>query len=402
MGHFDDSEVEEYLHRRARAPETLLKTLGRRDKLMNTLRRPLLLKVFGDLAAKENISRLLESASEAARLIERYVKNAHEEGLRQQQEIASQFHWSRERLAERCLKLYGEGELALDIDEDLPVILEPPPTLGTPREAQLLGIHKCPFLTRDQGSIRFAHRVFFEYSTAKGMLQDVERTDPSAGRPVGDESKAFNEFVLNADMRKFLRYMIENSAKLPGSPGGRFYELARRSLGLKDPHEWPMGAERFAEREVELFEVWKKLVVGTTEPERDQRSTEAAIDWFLANQDLGFHPLYLLYCYQEVATYLSERRWQDKWSKRSRQFSSILECRFQDTQTVLETESSRDRFAPWHLLLERILSIGLLLRYPWTPQRAKALRSWLDEPKWDQETYKRVEVILRNIEESVF
>jgi hypothetical protein len=393
MGHFQDAEVEEYLRRRLNASDALLEKLVQRDELFNTLRRPLLLNVFSELAARLDVGKLLDSAATAAGLIEMYINMAHDAAEDNQKELGSWYIWDRDALAERCLKLYEEGAQTLTSAEDQVAILHPRCSGPVPPEEIFLSIHKCPFLIRDQDAIRFAHRVFFEYFTAMGVAQQVKE---------GNINEAFGKLVLNSDMRKFLRFMVDKA-----NPEDKryFFKLTKRSWGLEDPQQWPMGEHNFRElqlseeSDLNLAQEW--LINGMTEPERDQAEVEKRLRWFLSHQDIGFHPDYLKYGYHAAATYLYERRWRSEWVQLRRLFSDILRARLDEALVVLNGPPCEPLTLAWQHLVERILDIGLSFRFEWVQGYVRRTRERL-ALDWDEKSKKRTLVTLNNIEQSIF
>ncbi|MGA8808961.1 MAG: hypothetical protein WB973_13875 [Thermoanaerobaculia bacterium] len=353
------------------------------DRLLDMIRRPLLLRMFCDLAEilapqiGELLTKLMEIESPAI-LLERFVAAAAlDDDLSHSQQNVSDFTWDSEKLGAKTLDLYRNGRQELTVDDirsflKLREAVKAPikESHETPREVieklstseVLKGIHKCPFLrqdvvTEDTGTevARFAHRVFYEYFTAKAMAEDLNN---ASADKIQRRERAFDELVLNVDMRKFLRGMF---------PKDVWYAQTRKSYGLDDLEEWPVrpSAEEFDE----LNEKRSTLLDAMTDPVRMKEPAvlerySAAVKWFLDQESRWLHPRYRTPNYEAIAVYLWYRRFYPDAQQISRDLEAILEKRLDLLVTELDDPKTNLRKAKT-LLLERILDIGRRFWYQW-------------------------------------
>jgi len=406
----DDSRMEAYLNRRLKgykqrqsASGGAFEAVKGNRRLLEMLRRPLLLRVFCDIAesmGQKKFHLLLDSMKNSeypVRLIEELVKEGGKDPrlLRDQRDVTP-YVWDADKLARKSLELYADGKDALT-PSDVEEILRhtDPSALGanvTPRgltDAQILeGIHKCPFLIRDGDDtsatpVRFTHRMFFEYFVARGHVLDKENA-------------AWVNLVLNVDTRRFLRDMMETE---------EWFERTKRSYAL-DEHG--RGTWEFAESlDFEELERERRLLLKyMTDPEGEQYAADEGdellktINSFL-DKEKRLHPLYRVYNYEAIAHYVWFHRWDDHGAAISKRFNTILQESLED---VCEELASGDTFKrkALELLLERILHIGQRLRYAWVKdyvaeEKKSKVRGLLSDPN----ARNRLEDIFSNIERAL-
>lgn len=396
-----------FLGRRVSDGAALWDSLSRTHALREMLLRPLLLRIFSDLLRwRPELRGEVAKIRDAGDLLRRFVEVADtDQALAEGQRAITPYRWNRGLIAGKSLQLYREGRSAMTLDDVRDIIVDVDGTRanekpeGVTDEEALKGIHKCPFLllenipdvefdVRDRSKwpvapaaplVRFSHGVFFEYFTALGMIPRDETGDFTA----------FDELVLNVDMRKFLRGMM----------GTEWYSRTLQSYALleKDWHEWDMDL-RAGQAFRRLNRVRIALLDLMTDPERELRVSgrriEACIDWLL-NEQHQFHPRYLIYNFEAVAVYARSRTPTDKRPAITARFSEILRSRLQK----IEAEGI-DVSRAEHLLVERMLDIGQRLRLDW-------VRPYADDcsnlpPIEDEDTQKRMRTIFENIHSTLW
>lgn len=407
----DDSRVEAYFRARLTNGRDAFEKVKKNRRLLDMLRRPLLLRIFCDLAKLRSSNRLhlllndLKDNVHPSRLLSIFVDWAQsdERVIKDQKKITS-LRWDADRLARSSVKLYEAGKSEMSLEEVEEILRETDPgapQVGTgerkltPSEI-LDGIHKCPFLWKDAQAgpddgesppvvVRFAHKIFFEYFVAKGIVLYKEH---------GDYTPWMN-LVLNVDTRKFLRGMINDA---------EWYERTKKSYALEgdDRCNWRHRDEiDFDELEKE-----RRLFLDyLTDPEdekymRDSDGSLAkAVSGFLDKEEI-LHPRYRMYTYEAVALYVWFHRWDEQAASISRRFSEILHRRLGEIYEGLLQGESPARNA-LELLLERILHIGQRLRYGWAKEYLSKRGELLELVK-DPSTNSRVSAIFDNIEKALF
>jgi hypothetical protein len=409
LDYLGDSSVEAYLSGRLQDARHAFKELKEHNRLLDMLRRPLLLRLFCDLAELPgiNLGHLLSELTKnenPAFLLSRFVDRAsNDEHLTNDQDKLANFTWDAGKLALKSLDLYRNGKSEMQL-EDIRSFIKPVDSQGSaasidqlPPEEVLKAIHKCPFLKQDalhperdpkHGIARFAHRIFFEYFTAQAMAAELDKASPDVTLK---NKRAFDELVLNVDMRKFLRGLV---------PEAVWRAETRRSYGLDNRDEW--------EDEDTLFDVLDSqrwiLLNSMTDPENPPHDTLKTIRWFLKRQTQQWlHPRYLIYNYEAVAVYLWYHRWEVDAKNISGDFSEILRSRLEEVLVDLSSQNARLRKAK-ELLLERILDIGRRLRYAWAKDfennRRTQVRTVIDPE--DKDIVRRIERIIEDIRSTVF
>lgn len=376
---------------------------------METLKRPLLLKIFCDLKIQAGLpeERLKALLSSPAALIERYVSEARRTGTLNQSMAESRTTWNLDRLAEKALELYKSNRKSLS-EGDLDYIRElNEADFG---EDVFHSIIKCPFLQRVGNTAIFGHRLFLEFFVAKGMA-DRARAAASI-----EEVVEFNELVLNVDMRQILRYFV-NGREIGSLEAidTRFHELTRFSYGLEPESagEWywperPLGdsARRRLDRirrvllDAMTFPLRRdpgshaKFLAAIRDLFAEERAPTAASSNEPFRRDLD--PRYLMYCYESIATYLAYNRGRDQdcldlESELARRVARRLKGVVEDFQRgewpVLEAVK---RF---QLLLERLVLIARRLgigRGKIEAGLVQQIGSLVAAQKWDLDSRERL------------
>jgi hypothetical protein len=169
----------------------------------------------------------------------------------------------------------------------------------------------------------------------------------------GGVFNAFDELVLDVDMRRLLRAMLEPE---------RWYKRTERSYGFEDPDGWliPGGLERHFD---ELNDIRKYLLDVMTDPEHhDLEVNREKIHHFLQLENSGLHPCYLIYNYEAVAVHLWYHRFDHEDRKLRDHFSKVIKARLDE---VVRNDLQRhdERKAHYERLVERIISVAERLRF---------------------------------------
>jgi len=425
IDYLGDSHIDSYLSARL-GSKSALKELKNYGRVLDMLRRPLLLKLFCDLAGSKGLEfyRILNELKKnenPARLIESIVENVSDNpDPKQNQESLTDFTWDNDLLAETSLEIYRSGRGPKMTVGDIKDFLKP---TQRPRDPEVIrnleagvvlkSIHKCPFLRHEKISatedaehvVHFAHRIFFEYFTARAIARELKFPNPEA---TNRRIRAFDELVLNVDMRKFLRGLI---------PEEVWFEETKKAYGLKDEVEWE---RHYSAKHFNFLNHRRKiLLMSMTDPESPPpgkkaddwfRDIKETVEWFLDEEEKclrsesWLHPRYLIYNYEAVAVYLWYHRWEADTRKTSKRFEIILSQRLQKTMSEVRDSDTRLQ-KPYELLLERILHIGQMLRYPWAKEfndtvRQQELLSYIDSG--DEDLVNRIEDIFKDIKNSIF
>lgn len=387
----DDSRVKSYIDNTICNNE-LFEQIKANPKLLEILRRPLLLRIFCELVSDNknfNLDNLLQ-VEHAGELLEIFTERASID-LSQAQKKITAFTWNLNNLARKSLEFYQDGKIEMNI-EDIKYFIEPIEKKYTiiNDDDVLSSIHKCPFLQRiSNHTVRFSHRSFLEFFTAKGVALALKK----------ENSQPFDELVLNVDTRKFLKYLVNKSFNSPD----KFDELTRKSYGLLNRDEWELKKNLSFD---ELENIRKILLLYMTEPENPPPNTEQLIRRFLDIEDYGLHPRFSLYCYESVAVYLRDNQWEENVKNIIQEFSHLSKLRLENTLVMLSTKEVKFYLqTPFKLLVERILDIAQRLRYRWVKEYLSGTKnSHLIEvfnKKEDKEMLDRIQMILKHIENSI-
>ena len=425
---FGKPQIRYYLNNRCAGDKFSFRAIEKNLKLLDTLRRPLLLRIFGDLiqdSPPEVIATLITEVEAPAHLIQLYVERASEEMVRDQQALFP-YTWDNRRLARQSVKLFRNKRSNFKID-DLPPILnsfahkdENLETLSLSEQDCLQGIHKCPFLLRsDSGGeprVRFAHRSFLEYFTAQGLVDGLMEKIQREEMP---RSRDIDELVLNVDMRKFLRDLIELSQRRTKLSEMDFEAITRRSYGLEGPPEnWnlPEGTS-YEEIQYSYDRHRIRLMYAMTDPEDPMRTAgiQEEISWLLSKDFREFYPGYLIYNYESVAVFITYHRWSPEGQRLRQEFSKVAQSCFDWCREILTPRGAKRSIRPdlhprkealrpvFERLLERLLDIALRMRWRWVqfPDMVDQERQLL-KLIGQGDTRSRVKSIIGNIRVAVF
>jgi len=233
--------------------------------------------------------------------------------------------------------------------------------------------------------VRFIHRIFFEYFVVRGI----------ANRRTSGDYAPWMNLVLNVDMRKLLREMIEDD---------EWYEGTKKSYALDSE-----GLKTWEFKDKidfnELEEERRFLLQFMTDPEHEKYMKDAdgklaqVFNRFFEKESL-LHPRYLMYTYEAVAIYVWHHKWDEQGKTISDKFSKILLDRLNQIYEILLKKESENQHL-WELLLERILHIGHNLRYIWARELSMKKDEILTLIR-DENTKKRIESIFTNIDKALF
>jgi hypothetical protein len=380
----------------------LYEQVKRNDRLLDMLRRPLLLRIFCDLLSHgidlNRIIEKLEDKEDLAELLSIFVQEASDDQrLVGDQKLLAQWTWDADKLARKSLELYCQGRSSLSVGDVKEILrAEDPQSQSDPSGIELtddeilFGIHKCPFLRIERGKqagedralIRFAHAIFLEYFTAKGMFLSKENA--------AEDFSAFDELVLNVDMRKFLRGLV----------GKDWYERTRKSYALegKDREEWDHAAK------VDFNELEKQRVLlldAMTDPELSVRmgssQLDQAVERFLADAR-DCHPRYLMYNFEAVSVYSSYRWGSEQGRQTKKKLGNVMRERV-DYALKHKDVIDSEKWPAWELLIERVLKIGQRLGYKWVKEYGKQGNDLLTKIQ-DLGTQQRIEIVFEEMRNS--
>ena len=403
----DDSRVEAYFDSRLKgAGKEAFEKVGKNKRLKDMLRRPLLLRIFCDLAklrGSKKLHLLLDSLKDNEHpsfLLTIFVDWAQaDDCVSKAQKKISSLTWDADKLARKSVKLYEAGKSDMVLEDVAEILKSSKPDAPQIQERKLEpteileGIHKCPFLWKDvrcehdlpSVRVHFGHKIFFEYFVAKGI---------SAYKDDGDYNPWMN-LVLNVDTRKFLKGMIDEC---------EWYERTKKSYALEERERiyWIYRDQiDFDELEKE-----RRLFLDyMTDPEDEKYMRDSghklakAVNGFLDKEEI-LHPRYRMYTYEAVALYIWFHRWDEQTATISKRFSEVLEKRLKEINEGLLQEDLPVR-SPLELLLERILDIGQRLRYPWSKEYLRKKDDVMALVK-DSSINNRINAIFNNIEKALF
>jgi hypothetical protein len=416
LDYLEDTAVWSYLKTRLpQQGEALFEEIQSHRLLIGMFRRPLILRIFCDLAARPDfrlgeLMSTLRNENSPAALLEAFIDAASKDTrLRAEQEHLSPVVWDATRLSTKSLDLYRNSRNELTI-ADLREVIVPIDGRISPEEQKNLsstevldGLHKCPFIRRHligvdvetAGVATFAHKIFYEYFTSRGIAAEI--LDPRPGPQ--DKERAFDELVLNVDMRKFLRGLLDSDHK--------WRDETKRAYGLVDAEDLAAWNDHGTADFDELEERRWLLLQYTTDPEENVSArTLETVDWFLERQEGWLHPRYRLYNYEAVAVLLWYERRNPAIAHVRTRFGEILDHRL---DTVLDEFGAGKEISGGSrankLLLERLLDIGRRLGYPWVtdygdPAKEEKLMRVIGPS--DADVANRVKQIIRDIRVTVF
>lgn len=401
MEFFDTSTVGDYIVSRTRQID-FARDLYRHRKLMEMLRRPLLLRILCDLLSDERSAEEVASLipeikklESAAELLELFTERAAvDTRLTEDQNelldpedgsgIRPTHRFDNGRLAQESLEAFRQGRHHLDQKGIERVIGSA--SFEDPRDL-LRAVHKCPFLglklvkaspKAKGGNIRaeFTHRVFSEFFITKGIVAELEElrsTEAQSGGKAHPAFTAFHDLVLNIDMHRFLRALTIAKAGKPF-----WYHETAMAYGLSSAsdEEWTprlSSAERTALDDLrkDLLDARSGLIEGA---EKLKKLAEDFLD--LAEKkrfprcetgSLGprtLPPRYLIPSFEATAVCLLEAGIGA--ASLVNRFSRLLEKELNRAVEVLaDPIQGSQAFAITELLVERILDIGRRFEFEW-------------------------------------
>ena len=414
---FDESRIFAYLLKRNQTNEdkdyNLIEELGKNPNFREIFHRPLLLRLLVDWLEYEtaDLADLVKELSEhnhTAYFIRYYISTiVNDNKLKHVQDQILKCDWDPKLIALRCLLMSEEGRQIMELDDvrNILVSKNTNPIEELSDEQVLAGIHKCPFLKKElrrKGNDQkivfcFAHKIFFEYFTVEGVLLDLQEGKAKNG------FGAFDELVLNVDMRKFLKAFV----------GGNWYHRTAiaYALGEKDWPEWefeevckgnPVKIRNYKVRN--RLDNQRKLLLDTmSEPEIERKGTKTTILNFLA-EEIFYHPRYLVPNYEAISVFIWNNIWSEEGKSLYTQFEKIA---YNRTKFIIEglTKNNLKLSKEWLLLLERISDIGYRMRFPWIRQLIdqdrveikKLLNNLKDSNPESSDIIERILVNIKNI-----
>ncbi|WP_445372042.1 NACHT domain-containing protein [Methylomonas sp. HW2-6] len=394
---FNNDLLHEYLIRRNLGDaDKIVQQIFENQRLLEMLKRPLLLRIFCDLLEKIDEPSLLFKIERHSDLIESIVSSAAKDPLLiTAQGIMTSFIWDIEKLASCTLKIYREYRNIFNVTDVKQMLSPLSPEYGgidsiVEASDQWIFdcVHKCPFLERiDQNHIRFSHKIFLEYFTAKGISSEVINKDKDS------QFNAFDDIVLNPDMRLMLREIL----------GPKYWmERTRKSYGLDSHDEWEFP-KNAPSRHAFLDDLNNKrqiLLDSMTTPSNPPLETEDTIEWYLSECNSSWlHPRFLTYNSEAVAVYLWYHRWSPKFDLLNKTFMKHLKLTVERVIKKIEllqsTPEIHQPIQAYEILLERYLDIGKRLRHSWftTFSQGKDSTKCLELIQ-TQDTRKRIMAIL--------
>lgn len=397
-----DSHIKAYLDARAHDVPKLAEIFDdvkRFPRILEMLRRPLLLRIFCDIAGypdfqPEKLLDDLQGDGALAKLFDRFTQCAvKDQQVRVAQDLLLKVVWEPDWLASKALELYRASRDTLKFD-DLRDILAPAAQstvdVGKLNSEMLLkGIHKCPFLqeqvSANDVAAKFAHKVFYEYFVARGMAEEIKKGIKGGTT----EQRMFDELVLSVDMRKFLYGLLEEE--------NVWREQTAYAYALRDPQEWlpPLDASRRDDLDKKRWTLLRSM----TDPETLPDKTVETISWLL-NEDTGWlHPRYLVYNYEAVAVYLWYQRGSREAPPIRKRLDEVLKAKIEELLAPAPSpERSMQRANA--LLIERILDIGRRRDFSWIAEfgrdRKAEVLGAISHPD-DEDIRGRVAEVLKNI-----
>lgn len=368
FGFFDEDRIRAYLGSQVENGEEVFEELQQRPDLLSALGRPLLLKIFVDLAKEIPPDRLFTVLGDrplVVRLIELFVERASDDRqLRRDQQAIGRYVWDLDGLKRLSLEAYRQGKNQLttgDIRSILTPIEGSSDTPPVPMDDELIikSVHKCPFLGRVSiDRVDFAHKVFFDYFVVGGiLLQEMGGSDDE-----GAGFNAFDKLVLSVEMRQFLKALME--ARTQES----WYERTRYSYGFSSPQEWDHWDPA---KERRLDRIRRELLDFMTNPDEASLEILSTIDEFLAlDREYALHPRYRMYNYEAVAVWLFKNRLKPEAYQLRSSFERSLQSQWRQVWDQLRSEGGESKREALELLNERILDIARRLHMEWAGDAA--------------------------------
>jgi hypothetical protein len=360
----NDSWVQSYL-RNTSTLEDLVDRLQEFPAFFELLQRPIFLNMIRAIDRSERSFKISE-LSHPVQLVRVFVETAGTDDKKtsdgpyfsERDTVArhSGYTWNTDNIARAALDQYKRtGGYVAFKPQDIIGFLVPLPDVPEPAgplnaEQALVCVQKCPFLHQfSQDTVVFSHNVFQEYFVSRGIVLDLDAN--------GD---AFDQLVLNSDMRFTLKYLIDEQHPRPEDEKS-WYRRTRRSYALDRPEVWQLsGGKRFEDVAEDLDAVRRTLLDYMTDPRTVSSDLYKDMGRFFEYETRNLHPRYLMYNYEAVAVYLWKHSWEAKDQWRLHEFGEKLVARARVLQFELEGEPE-DREGH-ELLAERVLSIARRLQ----------------------------------------
>jgi hypothetical protein len=395
FGFFDEDRIRAYLGAQVEKGEEVFKELQQRPDLLSALGRPLLLKIFVDLAkdiSHDELFALLGDRPLVVRLIELFVERASDDRqLRRAQEAIGRYVWDLDGLKRLSLDAYRQGKNQLttsDIGSILIPIGKSPDTPPVPMDDEMIikSVHKCPFLGRVSiNRVDFAHKVFFDYFVVGGiLLQEIGGSDDEGGG-----FNAFDKLVLSVEMRQFLKALMEERTQ------ESWYERTRYSYGFSSPEEWD---DWDPAKEKRLDRIRRELLDFMTNPDDTSPKVLSTINEFLSlDRQFSLHPRYRMYNYEAVAVWLFKNRLKPEAYELRSSFERSLRSHWVEVWNQLQSDNSQSKREALELLNERILDIARRLHMEWAGDAAYEVVRNLESRVRTEDTRLRLRAIATQV-----
>lgn len=395
LGFFDEDRIRAYLRAQMEKGEEVFLELQRRPDLLSALGRPLLLKIFVDLAndiSHDQLFAVLGDRPSVVRLIELFVERASRDSqLLRAQEAIGGYVWDLDGLKRLSLDAYRQGKNQLttsDIRSILIPIEESADTSTASMDDEMIikSVHKCPFLGRVSiDRVDFAHKIFFDYFVVGGiLLQEMEGSDDE-----GAGFNAFDKLVLSVEMRQFLKTLMEERTQ------ESWYERTRYSYGFSSPEEWD---DWDPAKERRLDRIRRELLDFMTSPDESWPEILSTINEFLSLDDeVSLHPRYRMYNYEAVAVWLFKNRLKPEAYELRSSFERSLGSHWSEVWNQLQFGNSHSKREALELLNERILDIARRLHMEWAVDAAHEVVRDLESRIQAEDTRLRLRAIATQV-----
>lgn len=404
---FDDATVNDYILHRMRSDE-LVRDLPRHRRLRDMLRRPLLLRIFCDIAdgpegwrRRADLLNSLDGIISPAGLLDLFTSQAEKDAtlLGDQERLVMPIDekrrglvWSNQKIAAVSLAIFRRGRIEFGHDELESMLADDGDgSSRAGRDPAMLErlIYKCPFLRltsvpADESSetaasppdliARFTHRVFFEYFTTRGIVDELADCRAQENGCADPELTGFHDLVLNIDMHRFLRDLTVRRGNMDKRDGEKWwYDETRLAYGLtgKGLGEWVPPYEALEENSLRwhaLNQIRENLLDVRSGLKTDAMEIGPWVDDYLKEDKGSLTPRYQIPNYEAVAVCLLDPNVGTE--KRHRDFSGMLRKRLDEAIALLQNPAAEVCETEVNeLLVERILDIARRFRYPWVQKR---------------------------------
>jgi hypothetical protein len=344
-------------------------------RLANFLGRPFHLDLFCRMLADpvfgKSANIQFDSIYAPVLLIRKFIES-HEVTQIKVPDKETDFRWDLDRLAREALRLYQGGARESLGRKHIARCIKP----NDPDTQDLhLIVHKCPFIfmssatetesvPRGETKFEFSHRAFYEYFVTRG----IQLTYTEQNGQADPCYSSFDDLVLNADMRRFLRDLVEEEHRAdPNKPDWKTRTQYSYALAPANLAEWPQHNSRQWEQEFkQLEEVRFALLEMMTYPEpvaEDEKFDLGVYDrpvndfLRLARDFKWLHPRYWMYTLEGCAVYLTFHRSRLDRDKKN-EIEQLIEKRLKVSRDDLRREKNPKLARANVLLLERCLDIA--------------------------------------------